>query len=68
MKANYKTVGVDATAKLKDCTTVNEKNKLSSIAKWSQDVGKKTGKKIYHRYIHIDRKSRDQGGESVVYG
>ena len=21
-----------------------------------------------HRYIHIDRKSRDQGGEIVVYG
>ncbi|XP_042237829.1 alkaline phosphatase-like [Homarus americanus] len=52
VKTNYKTIGVDGTARYKDCSSVNEKNKVSSIVKWSQDAGKRTGVVTSTRVTH----------------
>lgn len=44
VKANIATIGVTATVELNDCTEMNkEENHVHSIAKWSQDAGKRTG-------------------------
>lgn len=42
VKANYETVGLDATARHSDCSTV-EGAKVKSVANWAQEAGKSTG-------------------------
>ncbi|XP_014663549.1 PREDICTED: alkaline phosphatase-like [Priapulus caudatus] len=42
VKANYYTIGVDGSAVLKRCDTV-ERSKVDSILKWAQDEGKSVG-------------------------
>ncbi|KAJ8923110.1 hypothetical protein NQ315_001663 [Exocentrus adspersus] len=44
VKGNIATIGVTAAVELNDCDSmINEKNHVHSIAKWSQDAGKRTG-------------------------
>ena len=42
-KTNYYTVGVDATAQFENCSSVTEENKLTSVAGWALQAGKKAG-------------------------
>ncbi|XP_076061460.1 alkaline phosphatase-like [Oratosquilla oratoria] len=52
VKTNYKTVGVDATGRHNDCTSVNAVNQLSSICEWALDAGKRTGFVTTTRVTH----------------
>lgn len=52
VKTNYKTLGVDGSAIYKDCHSINDANKVHSIAKWAQDAGKKTGVVTSTRITH----------------
>ncbi|KAK9744824.1 Alkaline phosphatase [Popillia japonica] len=53
VKSNEGTLGVTAAVKLNDCdSSLVEENRVSSIAKWSQDRGKKTGIVTTTRITH----------------
>lgn len=44
IKNNYNMIGVTAAVQKNDCDAMMlEENRVESIAKWSQDVGKRTG-------------------------
>lgn len=44
VKANIATIGVTAAVELNDCDEmIKEENHVHSIARWSQEVGKRTG-------------------------
>ena len=43
VKTNYYTSGVDATAELSNCSSVNENNKVLSVGAWGLSAGKKAG-------------------------
>nr|XP_053626772.1 LOW QUALITY PROTEIN: alkaline phosphatase 4-like [Cherax quadricarinatus] len=52
VKTNYKTIGVDGTAIYKNCSSINESNKVSSILQWAQKAGKRTGVVTSTRVTH----------------
>lgn len=53
VKANIKTIGVTAAVKLTDCKAMNEeKNHVSSIGKWFQDNGRRSGIVTTTRVTH----------------
>lgn len=53
VKANYATIGVTANVELDDCrASMNQKNRVYSIAKWAQDAGKRTGIVTTARVTH----------------
>ena len=43
VKTNYRLLGVDARVTVGDCSTVTEEAKVSSIASWALDEGKRAG-------------------------
>lgn len=43
VKTNLGVIGVDHHVKRNNCSSMNADSNLDSIAKWSQDVGKRTG-------------------------